>query len=173
MGAVRFLARLPYRGWSWQETNSVPKSAIIRDKGLARNRTILCVKFVSCQLHPLYRHLARYREFPRNWGRDSHPMSRNGTNIRLHGELGLGQGLSGIMGLFTRKMPFRTALSPILAFAQNIAHRPSSIVHRPSPVVHRPSSVTVALDGTDNAAHLTRLNRPRQHSCQFSKHPHK
>src|SRR5438874_9420825 len=91
VGAPRFLARLPYRGWSWQETNSVPKSAIIRDKGLARNRTILCVKFVSCQLHPLYRHLARYREFPRNWGRDSHPMSRNGTNIRLHGELGLGQ----------------------------------------------------------------------------------
>src|SRR5437870_3889515 len=77
----RFLAKLLYRGWSWQETNSVRKSAIIRDKGLARNRAILCVKFVSCQLHPLYRSLARNREFPRNWGRAAHQMSRNGTNM--------------------------------------------------------------------------------------------
>src|SRR5438132_13970967 len=91
----RFLAKLPYRGWSWQETNSVRKSAIIRDKGLVRNRAILCVRFVSCQLHPLYRHLARNREFARNWGRDSDQMSPSGTNMRLHE--GLGQGLSRIM----------------------------------------------------------------------------
>src|SRR5438876_6129654 len=95
----RFLAKLPYRGWSWQETNSVRKSAIILAKGLARNRAILCVTFVSCQLHPLYGSLARNRKFARNRGGACHPMARNATNtnMRLYDELGLGQRLSGIM----------------------------------------------------------------------------
>src|SRR5438477_8905138 len=95
---ARFLAKLPYRGWSWQETNLTHKMAIILAKGLSRIMAYLRTEFVSCQLHPLYRSLARNREFTRNWGRAGHEMSRNGTNLRLHDGLGLGQGLSGIMG---------------------------------------------------------------------------
>src|SRR5205823_2090699 len=53
-------------------------------------------------------------------------------------------------GLITRKMPFRTALSPISKFVRSNAHLPSSIVHRPtSPEGGRqyPQLVAVLGDG--------------------------
>src|SRR5438552_2630103 len=61
LGNSRFLAKLPYRGWSWQETNLTHKMALFLAKGLARIMAHLRTEFVSCQLHPLYGSLARNR----------------------------------------------------------------------------------------------------------------
>src|SRR5207244_7705946 len=57
----RFLAKLPYRGWSWQETNLTHKMALFLAKPLSRIMAYLRTEFVSCQLHPLYGSLARNR----------------------------------------------------------------------------------------------------------------
>ena len=73
LGNSRFLAKLPYRGWSWQETNLTHKMALFLAKGLARIMAHLRTEFVSCQLHPLYGSLSRNRDGTQELGQGLSP----------------------------------------------------------------------------------------------------